>query len=210
MTNVSNAIKFAVMSQEEDTATKKLTCVFVYPANFGRNGSYDIYFDQEIADALEEFGLHEVREGEFNYENDESFNSQKLIDFLAERGIAAAEDEVPEDALKLTEEEQEYLRNYLSQFDDLINEYIDNPNKPNECIDLGVVKDETEARMKATEIMQERCPDLPKAAIYTDIFMPDGEDYLPEDGVPSFIYTIIHKTRLEGEKLEKCVVCYIP
>ena len=109
--------------------------------------------------------------------------------------------------VKLTKEQQEHIKSYFSHFEDRINEYIDNPNKPNECIDLGIVKDETEACMKATEMMWEKYPCLPKAVIYASIFSPDPEDYGPEDGEPTFIYTIIHKTK-KGEKHEKWVVIF--
>ena len=95
MSDTNNSIRFAVMPQPwfDDDEAENLTSLAISPADFD-GGMYDGSFDEEISDALSDFGIYEVQEGAFNYEGDEPFDAQKLIDFLAERGITATEDEV--------------------------------------------------------------------------------------------------------------------
>ena len=79
-------------------------------------------------------------------------------------------------------------KEYFAELEKEIIEYIENTNKENECIDLGDCESYLEALKKATEIVYERYPFLPKNLIYANMTEPDTEDFLPEDGEPTFIY----------------------
>jgi len=76
----------------------------------------------------------------------------------------------------------------VKNFTNEIMTYINNKKKTNECIDLGTCKNELDARNRATLFLKERYPNCPESMIFDNIYSPDFDYYMAEDGKPSFIY----------------------
>ena len=72
--------------------------ISIWPSDFEDDGMYDGAFDEEVYDALGDFGISEVQEGAFEYyeEGNGPFDSKKFIEFMASRGIEAIEEECEE------------------------------------------------------------------------------------------------------------------
>ena len=72
--------------------------ISIWPSDFEDDGMYDDAFDDEIYNALGDFGISEVQEGAFEYdETNGPFDSKKFIEFMASRGIKAIEEECEEE-----------------------------------------------------------------------------------------------------------------
>ncbi len=82
------------------------------------------------------------------------------------------------------------INRYTRLYNNMINDYIEKEDKRNNFVELGECEDELDALKKATEMIFEKYPYLPKKLIYTQMIEPDLEDFTPESGETFFTYTV--------------------